>query len=104
MSVVIDASLCVSCGRCAEVCPGTLISAGEGGPARILYPDDCWGCASCVKACPERAVRLYLPPALGGRGGLLSCGEEGGRTVWRLERPGSDPVDFPGDPEAEGGY
>ncbi|MDR3155410.1 MAG: 4Fe-4S binding protein [Deltaproteobacteria bacterium] len=104
MSVVFEPSLCVSCGRCASVCPGTLLEAGDGRPARILFPDDCWGCASCLKACPRRAVRLTLPPALGGLGGLLSCGREGGRLVWRLERPGREPADFPGDPEGEGGY
>ncbi|MDR2612964.1 MAG: ferredoxin family protein [Deltaproteobacteria bacterium] len=104
MSVTFDPSLCVSCGACAAACPGTLIAAGDGAPARILYPGDCWGCASCLKACPARAVRLYLPPALGGRGGLLSYGTEGGRAVWRLERPGRDPVPFPWEPEGEGDY
>ncbi|MDR1315076.1 MAG: ferredoxin family protein [Deltaproteobacteria bacterium] len=104
MSVVFESGLCVACGRCAAVCPGTLIRAGKGERASILYPEDCWGCASCLKACPNRAVKLSLPPALGGLGGLLSCAGEGGRLVWRLERPGQDPLDFPGWPEGEGGY
>jgi adenylylsulfate reductase subunit B len=104
MSVVILTDLCVSCGGCAGVCPGSLIEVEDGLPARILYPEDCWGCASCLKACPEGAVRLYLPPALGGKGGLLSCVREGGRLIWRLDSPGREPLDFPGDSEGEGGY
>jgi adenylylsulfate reductase subunit B len=104
VSVTFEPGLCVSCGACAAVCPGQLITVSEGVPASAERPEDCWGCASCLKACPSRAVGLWLPPALGGRGGRLTCLAEGGRLMWRLERPNLGPVDFPGEPEGEGGY
>lgn len=34
---------CIGCGRCADVCPGSLIDV-IGKKAVMQYPEDCWGC------------------------------------------------------------
>ena len=49
MSIAINKSKCIGCGRCSVVCPGSLIKLGEDKKAYIKYPKDCWGCTSCVK-------------------------------------------------------
>ncbi|MDR2350006.1 MAG: ferredoxin family protein, partial [Deltaproteobacteria bacterium] len=87
MSVAIDVTLCVGCGECAKVCPGSLLEVGPDGKAAILYPSDCWGCVACVKACPEGAAAASLPISLGGRGGRLTVGNEKGVLVWIVSWP-----------------
>ena len=52
MSIAIDSMKCRACGKCLDVCPGSLIVRGEDKKAVIRYPKDCWGCASCIKECP----------------------------------------------------
>ena len=86
MSVVIDPSVCLSCGKCVRVCPGSLLAAPHNRAARILYPSDCWGCASCIKVCGQGAIALALPPSLGGRGGRLTARERDGVLEWKLTR------------------
>lgn len=41
MSISIDQGKCIGCGRCHDVCPGTLIKINEGKKAFIKYPKDC---------------------------------------------------------------
>ena len=60
MSISIDQGKCIGCGRCHDVCPGTLIKINEGKKAFIKYPKDCWGCTSCIKECPVHAIRFFL--------------------------------------------
>ena len=50
MSIHIDRNICIGCGQCAEICPGTLIRMTDG-KAEMRYPKECWGCVSCVKQC-----------------------------------------------------
>ena len=50
MSIRIREERCVGCGKCQEVCPGTLIQI-IGRKAVMKYPKNCWGCVSCVKEC-----------------------------------------------------
>ena len=45
MSIAIDSMKCRACGKCLDVCPGSLIVRGEDKKAVIRYPKDCWGCA-----------------------------------------------------------
>ncbi len=48
---------CISCGRCAKVCPSGVfehLRAGE--PVRIVRPENCIRCGHCVAACPAAAV------------------------------------------------
>ena len=51
MSIAIDSMKCRACGKCLDVCPGSLIVRGEDKKAVIRYPKDCWGCCSCIKEC-----------------------------------------------------
>ena len=48
MSISIDKDKCIGCGKCRNVCPGTLIKMDENKKAYIKYPKDCWGCTSCI--------------------------------------------------------
>jgi adenylylsulfate reductase subunit B len=104
MSVSINPSLCVSCGQCVRVCPGSLLEVSGDGPARILYPADCWGCASCVKVCEKGAVSVSLPPSLGGKGGKLSAREKDGSLEWTLSRPGGEIIKIMGSSGKPGEY
>ncbi|MDR2826350.1 MAG: 4Fe-4S binding protein [Deltaproteobacteria bacterium] len=92
MSIVIDDSLCVGCGACCTICPGSLLrlSKTETGTAcaQIRYPDECWSCASCVKKCPRQAISLYLAPESGGRGSRMQARQEGALLHWVVHRPG----------------
>jgi adenylylsulfate reductase subunit B len=86
MSIEILKQKCVVCGKCAEICPGSLIKLGADA-AYIKYPKDCWGCASCVKECPNAAIRLYLGADSGGSGGRLSVTRDGALLHWTVETP-----------------
>ena len=68
MSIIIDQGKCIGCGRCHDVCPGTLIKINENKKAYIKYPKDCWGCTSCIKECPVHAIRFFLCEDIGGKG------------------------------------
>lgn len=87
MSIEIVKELCVGCGQCAGVCPGSLLKVRDG-IACMKYPQNCWGCASCMKECKFGALRLYLGRDIGGLGGKLSCTYEGVLLHWTAQMPG----------------
>jgi NAD-dependent dihydropyrimidine dehydrogenase PreA subunit len=79
MVPVIDPMRCEAAGPCVPICPYNVliirpvppeekaklpvmgrfklfIHGGE--QAFVLYPEACRGCGLCVKACPEKAIKL----------------------------------------------
>mgnify|MGYP002861500375 CR=1 FL=1 len=87
MSIQIDKSLCVGCGRCVEACPGNLIHKNENNKAEIKRVRDCWGCTSCLKECKVGAIAFFLGADIGGRGSVLSVREEGDLKHWTVTAP-----------------
>lgn len=87
MSIRINTDICVGCGKCCKVCPGTLLELNRiKGKAEMLYPRDCWGCASCVKECPRSAIEFYLGADIGGRGSTLTVTEEQDIVHWNIHK------------------
>ena len=84
MSISIEKSKCIGCGRCQAVCPGNLLVVREG-KALIRDVRDCWGCTACVKACPSDAIYYYLTANLGGAGGRLYAHDSKEKLVWDLQ-------------------
>ena len=44
---------CISCGACADACPVSCISEGDG--KYVINADECIGCGSCADTCPVDA-------------------------------------------------
>ncbi len=86
MSIVIRTDKCVGCGKCREVCPGSLITKTADGKAFMKYPKDCWGCASCVKECAVGAISFYLGADIGGRGSSLTVSKSEGKVYWNIKK------------------
>ena len=87
MSIWIDKNKCIGCRRCIAVCPGSLIQSDDSRKAYIKYPQDCWGCSSCVKECGAGAIAFYLGADIGGKGSKLTVREEGDLMHWSVEKP-----------------
>ena len=84
MSIRIETSTCIGCGRCADVCPGNLLFL-QAGKAAIRDRRDCWGCTACVKECPKNANFFTLEAELGGAGGRLYAEDSDETLSWVLK-------------------
>ena len=51
---------CISCGKCARVCPVLAISMKEGGP--VIDESICLGCGVCARNCPKKTIILERRP------------------------------------------
>lgn len=94
MSIAIDRKKCIGCGKCHDVCPGTLIKIGSDKKAYVKYPKDCWGCTSCIKECPVYAIRFYLGADMGGMGSLVHTEKESDILRWIVERSNGETVEI----------
>ena len=92
MSIRIDQEKCLSCGRCRDICPGNLISQDGSCKAFLKRPEECWGCASCLKECAHGAIAYFLGADIGGRGSLMRTRQEGDITQWIITRPDGESV------------
>ncbi len=66
MPPIINRSLCIRCGTCAQICPLDVIRVRRGEGRRIVdvlvkYPYECWHCLACVKDCPKEAITMRYP-------------------------------------------
>lgn len=104
MSIAIDKNKCVGCGRCHEVCPGTLIKLGADSKACIKYPKDCWGCTSCIKECPVYAISFYLGADIGGMGSKVHTEKKDGLLCWVIEQPDGKTAEIAIDPKESNKY
>ena len=86
MSIRIERSKCVGCGKCRDICPGTLIAFDSENKAYIKYPQNCWGCTSCIKECPAYAIRFFLGADMGGMGSVLYTKKDGNIIRWITEK------------------
>jgi MinD superfamily P-loop ATPase len=51
----IDPAICISCGRCADVCQWKAITRTDGERFHITE-QDCEGCGTCLLVCPVKAI------------------------------------------------
>ena len=59
-----DESICNGCNRCVEICRSDVLMPNpeKKQPPIVLYPDECWYCATCVMECPRPGAITMLHP------------------------------------------
>lgn len=87
MSIKIDGQKCNGCGKCRQVCPGNLLCKDKQGKTKMRYPEECWGCTSCVKECNSNAIHYYLGVDMGGKGSVMYTKREGNLLHWIIVAP-----------------
>ena len=87
MSIKIDREKCNGCGKCREVCPGSLLYLEKTGKTAIRDCRECWGCTSCVKECSRKAIHYYLGADMGGKGSIMYTEREGALLHWIIVAP-----------------
>jgi uncharacterized Fe-S center protein len=56
VNIIVDPAKCISCGKCAPVCPETAISFAE--KKAFISPEKCIGCGECMTVCPVKAIGM----------------------------------------------
>lgn len=57
MTLAIEQSSCIKCGKCVKVCPDNIFIQGKAGAAiEIERAEECIGCGHCVSVCPTNSV------------------------------------------------
>ena len=63
VSLQIDATRCVRCGKCAWVCPSEILRQEEkGGEIRVQHSEECIACGHCVAVCAKDAIQHSALP------------------------------------------
>lgn len=57
VTLQLDESRCIGCGRCIEVCPHQVFAA-QGKVVRIADRDACMECGACAGNCPVTAISV----------------------------------------------
>ena len=85
MSILINKNQCVGCGKCRDVCPGSLLfKENDNNKTFIKYPEECWGCTSCLKECNYEAISYYLGADIGGNGTTMYVKEDKQELQWHI--------------------
>ncbi len=85
MSIIINRGQCAGCGKCREVCPGSLLFKEKDSNKTIIkYPEECWGCTSCLKECKFDAISYYLGADIGGNGTTMYVKEKQKELHWHI--------------------
>ena len=64
VSLRIDATRCVHCGKCAWVCPSEILRQEvKGGGIQVHHPEECIACGHCVAVCAAEAIQHSSFPA-----------------------------------------
>lgn len=92
MSIKIKNNICIKCMACSKICPGNLLKSDSAEKVIIKYPDQCWGCAACVKECPVQAISLFIGEDLGGRGGKMTAKQSESGIIWTITKPNNEKV------------
>ena len=65
---------CVSCGKCAQICPDGAIEIKNGKPEWIK--PKCQHCTACINRCPQKAIQFGKKTAERGRYNILEILEK----------------------------
>lgn len=57
-SLALEATACVGCLRCVDVCPHAVFSPTGDGKVAIASRERCMECGACALNCPRSAIRV----------------------------------------------
>ena len=86
MSIAIDSMKCRACGKCLDVCPGSLIVRGEDKKAVIRYRRTAGDAPPVSRSVRFEAISYYLGADIGGMGSQMTVHTEGDLLHWRIKK------------------